>query len=227
VNRAARAAFVVVVAFGAGRARPAAAQSPASGRFEVAIGPLWMGGVSLGSTDANETTGTGGVFRLFSTSTELSSAPGIEARVAVHVWRRFEGEVSASYGRATLRTAAANDTEGAAPVTATETIDQFTVSGGVVWYPPRRRSGTRLAPFIGANAGYLRQLHEAATLAATGHVYQLGGGMKYLLVSHPASHVKGIGLRLDARVAARSGGVAFDARTRYAPALGASVYSRF
>ncbi|MFI5179235.1 MAG: hypothetical protein ACHQO8_11750 [Vicinamibacterales bacterium] len=227
MTRAARAACAIVVAFGVGRARPAAAQSPEPGRFEAGIGPLWTGGASLGSRDANETTSTGGAFPLFSTSTELSSAAGVEARAGVRVWQRFEAEASASYGRAELRTTVGNDSEGAAAVTAAETIHQFTFNGGVVWYPPRPRVGTRLTPFVSVNAGYLRQLHEAATLAVTGHVYQVGGGVKYRLVSRPSSHVKGIGVRLDVRVAARSGGVAFDARTRYAPTLGASLFARF
>jgi hypothetical protein len=227
VSRAARAALAAVVAAGIGHARPSAAQTPEPGRFELGIGPLWMGRAPLGSIDANETTSAGGAFRLFSTSTELSSATGIEGRVGVHVWRRFEAEASASYGRPVLRTSVGNDAEGAAAVTATETLEQFTIGGGVVWYPPRPGIGRGLAPFVTVNAGYLRQLDEAATLALTGHVYQLGGGVKYLFASRASSRVKGIGVRLDARVAARSGGVAFDPRTRYAAALGASLFARF
>jgi hypothetical protein len=228
MNRAARAASAVLVAVSVGGASPARAQTPAEpGRLELGIGPLWAGHASLGSMDANETTATGSAFRLFSSSTELSSATGVEGRVGVRVWRRFETEVSASYGKPVLRTAAGNDFENAPSVTASETIQQFTVSAGVVWYLPHPRIGSRLAPFATVNAGYLRQLHEAGTLAVTGQVYQLGGGLKYLFVSRPASHLKGLGARLDARIAARVRGVAFDGRTRYAPALGASLFARF
>jgi hypothetical protein len=227
VSRAARAALAAVVAVGIGHARPSAAQTVEPGRFELGIGPLWVGRASFGSSDANETTSAGGRFPLFSTSTELSSAAAMEARLGVRVWRRFEAEASASYGRPVLRTAVGNDAEGAAAVTATETLEQLTIGGGVVWYPPRPGLGRRLTPFVSVSAGYLRQLEEAGTLAVTGHEYQLGGGAKYLFASRASSHIKGIGVRLDARMAARTGGVAFDPRTRYAPALGASLFARF
>src|SRR4029077_1292642 len=96
-----------------------------------------------------------------------------------------------------IRTQITNDFEGAAPVTATEIIRQFTVGGGVVWYVRPARSASRLAPFATAGVGYLRQLHESGTLVETGHFYQFGGGVKYLFVSRPGSRLKGIGARID------------------------------
>jgi hypothetical protein len=207
------------------RAQSADAVEP--GRIELAIGPLWVGRQALGSGDANETTATGGTLALFSTSTELSSAIGVEARVGVRLSRAFEAEALGTYAAPQIRTQISNDFEGAAPVTATEIIRQFTVGGGVVWYVRPARSPSRLAPFATAGAGYLRQLHESGTLVETGRFYQFGGGVKYLFVSRPGSRLKGIGARIDVRALVRQQGVAFDTGPHLSPAVGASLFARF
>ena len=113
-------------------ARAARAQSPAApqpGRFEVAIGSLWTGHQALGSNDANETTSAGGSLTLFSTSSDLASAAGLEGRVGVRLRRRLEADVEASYARPPLRIAISNDFESAAPATARGRFYQF--RGGV------------------------------------------------------------------------------------------------
>jgi hypothetical protein len=216
---------VVTLRVPSARAQSADAAEP--GRLELAIGPLWIGRQALGSSDATETTSAGARLTLFGTSTELASASGLEARVSVRLSRVFEAEVSAAYATPQLRTQIGNDFESAAPVTATEVIQQFTVGGGLIWYVRSARSASRLAPFAMAGAGYLRQLHESATLVTTGRFYQLGGGVKYLLVSRPGSHVKGIGVRIDVRALVREDGVAFDAGRHISPAVGASLFARF
>ncbi len=197
------------------------------GHVELAIGPLWVGRQALGSGDANETTAAGGNLLLFSTSTELSSATGLEARVGVRLSRAFEAEASGTYATPQIRTQISHDVEGAAPVTATEVIKQFTIGGGVVWYVRPARSASRLAPFVTAGAGYLRQLHESGTLVETGRFYQFGGGVKYVFVSRPGSRLKGIGARIDVRALVRQQGVAFDAGGHLSPAVGASLFARF
>jgi hypothetical protein len=94
-------AIVLSVAFAAS-GQVAAAQSlpPAGpGWLEVSIGTLWIGPLALGQNDANETTPTGGALKLFSTSTELASVAGLDARVAVRLLRSLDAEVEAAYGR--------------------------------------------------------------------------------------------------------------------------------
>jgi hypothetical protein len=197
------------------------------GHVELAIGPLWVGRQALGSGDANETTSAGGSLPLFGTSTELSSATGLEARVGVRLSRAFEAEASGTYATPQLRTQISNDVEGAGPVTATEVIKQFTIGAGVVWYVRPPRSASRLAPFATAGAGYLRQVHESGTLVETGRFYQFGGGVKYLFGSRPGSRLKGIGARIDVRALVRQQGVAFDAGRHLSPAAAASLFARF
>lgn len=229
MNAPRTALFVLVMVSGLhvpiARAQSAAAAEP--GRFELAIGPLWIGRQALGSSDANETTGAGGSLRLFATSTELAGAAGIEGRIAVTLRRSIEGEASATYATPQIRTQVSSDSESAASLTASERTQQFTVGGGIVWSLPNRRPASRLAPFVTAGAGYLRQLHDAATLVETGRFYQFGGGAKYLFVSRPGSHLKGIGARVDVRAVVRQKGVAFDDGRHISPAIGASVFCRF
>jgi hypothetical protein len=196
-------------------------------RFEVAFGALWIGHQPLGTINANETVSDGSTTPLFSTTSDLAGVAGMDGRVGVRIARSFVAEAEASYLKPQLRIAISGDTEGAAPLTATETIQQFTVGGGVLWYVPNHGWSPRVAPFAMAGGGYLRQLHEQNTLVETGSFIQFGGGATYLLSSQPRFHTRGIGARVDLRAIRRSGGVAFDGGGRTAPAFGLSAFVRF
>lgn len=210
-------------------ASPVAAQPASSipGRLELGAGLLWIGGQPLGSRDANLTTGTGSTLRLFSSTSDLRPVTGFEGRVGVKLTRAVEGEVVASYATPRLRTRVSNDTENSAGATATESVQQYNVGAGVVWYALTPRAGARARPFVTAGASYLRQLHEAATLVVTGQTYYIGGGAKLLIVSRPRTALKVIGVRLDARAVVRTKGITFDGRRSISPAVGASLFARF
>jgi hypothetical protein len=227
VRKLTSAVLVIGVSTLHARVTHAQPASPEPGRVEVSAGSLWIGRQVLGSNSANETTGAGGTFALFRASTELASLRGLEGRVGVRVWRGFEAEVEASYGKPQLKISIGNDTENPAPVTAVETIQQITVGAGVVWGFRYRPWGGRLTPFVTAGAGYLRDVHEAQTLIDSGRYYQIGGGVKVLLLSRSRSLFKGLGARADARAMVRSKGVAFDEAGHASPAIGASVFVRF
>ena len=205
----------------------AQAADPPSPRLEVSVGALWIGDQPLGAIDATETVSGGGTTPLFSTSSALASAAGIGGRIGVRVTRSLVAEAEALYLKPQLRIAISGDTEGAAALTATETIQQLTVGGGVLWYLPARGWSARVAPFAMAGGGYLRQLHEQNTLVETGTFVQAGGGATVLLSSQPHRRLKGIGARIDVRAIRRSKGVAFDGGGRTAPAFGASAFVRF
>src|SRR5262249_57342643 len=121
-------------------------------------------------------------------------------------------EAGASRARPELRVEiveTANDIEPISlSTTATERVEQFMAGAGLVWYVPVRQP--RVAPFLSGGGGYLRQLHETATLVVTGRYYQFGGGVAYPLTSQSGGWVKTMGLRLEARALIRVNGVAFD-----------------
>ena len=209
-------------------ALPAHAQSSDAlpGRFEIAAGASWIGSLSLGSRDANETTSTLTTARLFSSSATLAGAPAVDGRVGVRLTRSLMVEGEASFSQPEIRVEITNDVEaGSVTVMPTERTQQFTVGGGLVWYVPVRTS--RIAPFLAGGGGYLRQLHETATLVVTGRYYQFGGGVVYPLTSRSAARLKATGLRLEAGALIRVNGVAFDSAAHLTPAAGASFFIRF
>lgn len=206
-------------------ASPARAQSMAGGRFEVGVGVTWTGGTSVGAADATETAPSGRL-TLFSTSTKMSAAAGVDARVGVRLTSRFAVEASSSYSRPTLRTAISGDLENGAPITATDALRQITVDGAVVMNLIGAQGVGRLTPFVVAGAGYVRQLHEGDALAVDGERYFAGGGITLLLMSRPHG-LKGAGVRADARALLQRNGAAFDGRLHASPTVTASIFARF
>ncbi len=204
---------------------PAAAQP--IGRVELSGGPIWFGATPFGSSDATLTAPSGDRFRLFSTSSELLRGTGLDVRVGSRVRRLVQAEVSASVATPLWSTAIGSDVEGGAPTIATDRITQVTVEGAGVVHLRVAALGPRLLPFVSAGAGYLRQLHEGATLAQTGRMYHLGGGAKVVLLSREGHWLKQVGARVDFRAEVRRGGVALDGRAHAAPALTAGIFGRF
>jgi opacity protein-like surface antigen len=201
------------------------AQTASGGRFEIAGGVTWTGHLSLGAAAATETA-PGGRFTLFSTSSELTAAPGVDVRVGVRITPAFEVEASSSYARPRLQTAVSGDAEGAPPVTASESVHQYIVDGDIIANLLRWRMGNRATPFVLAGAGYAHELHENQTLAVSGQRYFAGGGIRYLLRSRPHG-LKGVGVRADARALAQRKGIAFDNRLRVTPMVAASIFVGF
>jgi hypothetical protein len=201
--------------------------TPMPGRVEASAGLLLVGHQALGDGVANETTGTGSSMRIFTASSDLAAASGVDLRVAVRVVRSLEVAMEGSYAKPKLNIALGNDIESAPPITATETTQQLMIGGGVVWYLPSRVRTARFAPFASGGGGYLRQVHEDRTLVKTGRYYQFGGGVKYLFFSHPGSHLAALGARVEARAVLRAKGVAFDEKVHATPALGVALFVRF
>jgi hypothetical protein len=210
---------------------PAFAQSnPAgAGRFEVSAGIVRVGRASFGGRDAEETAGTGtGRFRLFSSSTELTAASGIGARIGVALMRSLDAEISGAYGTPDLRTRIESDAETSnAPIVARVPVQQFTIGGAALWYPQVGWGGSRTKFFVRGGAGLERHLEDRGRRLVDGRAFEIGGGLKYLLASRSSGWWRGIGARLDALALVRAGAVAVDGDTHVSPVVGASAYLRF
>jgi hypothetical protein len=207
-------------------ARRAGAQTLGPGRLELAVGAQWTGGSQNGSRDATETDPTASPLHLFSTASELSSAAGVEARVGVRVTRRFDIEAAGTYARPQLRVTATRDAEGASDTTASERLQLFSVSGGIVW-ALTSRTDTRTIPFLTGGAGWVRELHENDIFAVAGEQAYVGGGVKQLLRTRDGRRLKALGVRADARAVIRTKALAIDDRTHATIALTASLFVRF
>lgn len=223
VRRAAIALLVLV--FLASCSRDGAAQGVLeSGRLEISAGAAWLGSQTFGSASATETTPSGSSFSLFNTSSEVGSAAAFDARVGVRIAGTLVVEADATYARPELRVTIANDVENAPSITAVERLQQYMIGGGATWYVLGRN---RIVPFVAGGGGYLRQLHDRALLVETGTYYQVGGGVLYLLSSHPANRLKASGIRAEVRAVILKGGVAFDGGRHTAPAVAGSFFVRF
>ena len=211
-------------------ASPAAqtVREPIAGRIEVAVGASRVGTAAVGARDATLTAADGTRFRLFSTSSELASASGVELRLGTRVAPVLDVEIVGSYAVPRLITTVTADAETGAPATASESIGQLTIDGAAVIYLPRRL-GPRLVPFVTAGGGYIQLLHEGQTLIQRGRMFRVGGGVKVPLASRTGAQnrVKQFGLRVDAGALVRTAGVTLDDRAHVAPALAASLFVRF
>jgi hypothetical protein len=204
----------------------ARAQAVPFGRIEVSGGLIYVGGTGFGTADAALTTPAGTTTPLFRTTTTLDGAPGASLRFGVRITRRVEAEAFASITRPTLSTTITNDVESCGTVTADERLKQYIFGAGALWYMSRFATA-KFRPFLSGGVAYLRELHEANTLAVNGRVYEGGAGAKYFFRSRRVGGVNGYGLRGDVKVAARAKGVAFDDDLHYGPALTASFFARF
>ena len=209
----------------------ASARGPATqGRYEAAVGVEWLAPSSLGTRAASLTTSAGAPLTLFNTSTRMTAAAGLEARLAYHLRRQIDVEAFGAFAKPSLDTTISNDFEGAAGTNATDTLKQYVIGGSVVFYLPDRFDRGSLRPFVIGSAAYVRQLHNADTLAVNGQQYEAGVGVKYPLRVRRDSktgRLRTFGIRAEARVRARIRGVEFDDRLHFGPALTASAFYRF
>lgn len=197
----------------------ASAQSSTSaGTVEVAVGALYTNRLSIGSSDARLTTGSGEPFSLFTTTTSLSAMTGGELQLGYRLSSRFEAFGAGSFGRRELRIDAANDKENAASLTASEKLQQFLFTGGVRWF---FSADARLSPFVSVEAGQMRRLHDEKTLVESGLVYAVGAGANMLF-----SDGGSFGVRLAGRAVVRPDDFLLDTK-RVSPAVSVAVFMRW
>jgi opacity protein-like surface antigen len=197
------------------------------GRLEIAGSVGYAGGHDLGSERATETGNgvpSGSPVTLFETDSSMERGAQFEGRVSWRLTHAFAVEGTFAMTRTHLRSAVRNDSEQAAPTVATSPLTQYTAEGGLVWHLDGLRFGHgRARPFITGGGGYLRQLHDKATLVETGQSAFAGGGLKFRL--HEAARrslLQAIGLRADVRLNVTHGGFDVDASAwrKYSSASG-------
>jgi hypothetical protein len=206
----------------------AAAQNPSLlHRIEFAGGVGVLTGAALGSQPADLRTATAGQpYRLFSSSSRMSTASILDLRITVPLTKRYGVEAHAAFGHPEIRTALSSDAEGAPDVTAVERLDQYVVDGGLVvgldqW------SGAGLHPFVTVGGGYLRQLHEDLVVIEEGGVFFVGGGVKHTLLTRSESFIRGLGARADVRLNLLSGGIHIDDSVRRHVSVSGGLFVTF
>ncbi len=186
------------------------AQVPA---VEVAGGVMWTDRADLGASDAalRANGPASSSYPVFASRTQLGRATGIEARVAVAVWRRVTVEGRVSMGHPTLVTTVSGDIEGASGLTATDRLDAYRFDGSAVFHWPEWRLAGA-TPFMTAGAGYLRLRHEGRLLIEDKATYHAGGGVRRTFWSAPRGLVTSLALVGDGRLLVVPGGFAVTGR---------------
>jgi hypothetical protein len=187
----------------------------------VSSGPIWAGGYAIGESLAQLRSNANGSqpspFLLFAVSSSMEQLLGIEGNVgyAITPWLIVEG--GGWYARANIAVDLSRDPEAQPTSIDGEKLHQVIVSGGVAWRLPVSL-GRKVAPFLTAGGGYLRQLHEERTLAESGRIYYVGGGARYFLSGGTGS-ARSVGIRGDVRLNWRTPGIDFESKTRKFPTL--------
>ena len=195
-------------------------------RVTINAGITWLGGYDVGTSTAqlrgNGTGATTPPFTLFTADSHFVTTAAPELRVGVSLTPRLTIEGGASFSHPRIAVGIAGDAETAAQDLPGEELQQYIFDGGLSWQLPIH-TGRRLAPFVMAGAGYLRQLHEDRTLAETGGIYYAGGGARFWLRGgHDNS--RPIGLRSEFRINLRNNGIDFEDKMRTYPTLSVFVF---
>ena len=181
-------------------------------RFTLSAGVIASGGYPVGDRSAElrrNAAGNPAPLPLFRAESTFEAAPGFDARVDFALTRSLAIEVGAAYTTPRLDVTVTGDSESDPNVQLGEEISQYSVDLSGLWHLPRLSLGRRVRPYIILGGGYLRQLHEDRLVAETGGLFHAGGGVRVWFTGGSAS-ARSSGLRAEARVVRRSGGIEFD-----------------
>jgi opacity protein-like surface antigen len=225
-------AMLVIGVPATARAQQTAAPRPRS--FELSVGGIAVGAIDFGAATASLIANQSGASEstLFRTTSTIGTGLGLDARAAFNITRALAVEGGFVWTRATLESRITSDVEGIPNTTVAQDLDTYFIEASAVWHLRGLSfAGGRVLPFVAGGAGYLRQLDEDAMLTTqdSGRVYHAGGGLKYFFMQRRRGFIRGMGLRTDARLYVRSGGVELDQDTtrRKQWAVAASLLVRF
>lgn len=201
------------------------------GRVEVSGGVLWSAREPLGGRPANLTTNEiapATPLRWFTTTSELGAASGIGVRLGWWLGSHVSVEGALEAARLRLRTRVADDVEAAGVDVASLRLTEYALSAGaVVDLTALAFARGRGRPFARATVGVLRQLDPDRHVVGRGRLYHIGGGVQYAVRVRSNGRLRGVGLRVDAALKVRDGGVRVDGRRRATAAAMGGLFVRF
>lgn len=198
---------------------PALAQE--SSRVEFIVGGVFNGAASAGSVDASLIDPAGNLLTLFRSTNRIAPGRGVEGMVSARLRERLRLELSVGWGTADFESRISNDFEGAAPITVTQKVNQFTVDVALALRVIQRG---RLDVFLRGGGGGFREITGDRSLVDNGWRASAGGGAQFRLRDAPSGWLGRIALRTDVRVTARGAGIAFgDEGARVSPSVFAGL----
>lgn len=164
----------------------------------VAPGPTATSTVSFARPDGTD-------LPIFRTDTRYGLGGGAEVQLGTDLSARLSVEGIAAWDRTSIRTRVSADLEAGSPATSSETLTRLGLGGGALWHV--RTRGTTVV-FLRAGGGWAREIVGNGAFAENAVVADFGAGIKYWRPNRVRGRAARVGLRLDARVRARSRGVA-------------------
>jgi hypothetical protein len=198
------------------------------GAFTVSGGALLTGGYPVGDVTATlrrNAPGTPSPFTMLRAESAFDLAFGVEGRVGYALSEQWSVEAGGSFSRPQLAVVISQDAEFAGAPSISSAVDQYMVDGRAVYQLPFS-FGRRARPYVLGGAGYLRQLHEERVLAETGYTLQFGGGVQYWWRTGTARQ-RPLGVRGEARLVRRQGGVEYEDRARQFPVFSLLAFIGF
>ena len=192
---------------------------PRRGSVEVSGGGVYQGGKDLSNQAAtltrNPTTGADPL-ELFTADASLEPVFGGQFRIGYYLSRAMAIEGGVQYSRPRLEVSLSNDFESAPATVASESVTSYLFTGSLLYH---FGSGSKLKPFVLGGAGQVRDLYAGDELIETGVEYHAGGGIK----SWFGSGRRKFGIRIDALVSIRDGGVGAEEDRRTVPTAAFSL----
>jgi hypothetical protein len=193
----------------------------------VQAGVTWSGPYHVGDATAQLRGNAWGAstppFTLFEADSRMSMAFAPECHVGFAITRSFAIDGGIAFSRPRIGVAITADAEAPSQQLDGERLDQYQLDARLTWQWPGRSMLRRLAPFAAVGGGYLRQLHEDRALAEPGWIYFAGGGARYFLRGGSGSS-RDLGVRADARVNVRTGGIDFENKMRIYPTVTLTLF---
>lgn len=176
-------------------------------------------GEQSGFETPNSTSPTAPPFTLFTTTSSVTRATGVDGRLAVNVSRRVAVEGTFQVTWPTLQTRVADDFENAPALTVQERFTSYLGGASLVYH----FGSGRFLPFVAGGASYLRQLDEDQTGVVTGAEIHGGGGVKYWF----APKRRTFGLRAEAQLSSRDKSIGFEDKRQTVATVALGLNYRF
>ena len=196
----------------------AAAQGIEIGASFVTTGG-YDAGQQSGFETPNSTNPNAPPLTLFTTTSSVATAIGVEGRLSVQVSRRVVVEGTFQVTWPSVQTRVADDFENAPSLTAEQRVTSYLGGGSLLYH----FGSGRFLPFVAGGASYLRQLYEDNVGVVTGAEIHGGGGVKYWL----GSGRHGFGLRAEAQLSVRDKSVGFEDKRQTVPVVAVGLNYRF
>jgi hypothetical protein len=191
-------------------AQTAPAAAPRRPR-EFAVGGLFSGPASMGSSDASELGPSGAPsLTLFTTTNGFGVGGGVELMLGWQLRPALWFEVAGGLLKTTLRTRITDDFEGVADQTLSAGATRFSAEGALLWYLKDRG---KTAWFVRAGGGVMREAAGDLSLADTGFIANGSIGYRHWWRMNVTGTFKRMGIRVEARGVLRAGGVMLGSRS--------------